>query len=73
MNTPQMHQTHFPGAQATCPVCKAAFTPKRSWQRFCSPPCRKAYHSAPDPVAMLRREVEELRERIEKIEGFLVL
>lgn len=27
-----------------CAQCQAEFTPRKSWQRFCSPACRQAHH-----------------------------
>jgi len=43
------------------------FTPKRAWQRFCSPKCRKTFHASMTPEA-LRRELDDLKRRVAALE-----
>lgn len=73
MNAPQNAPNAFHATKAVCPVCKVEFEAKRRWQRFCSAACRRKHHATPDDAAKLRKELEELRERVARIEGFLVL
>lgn len=54
---------------ATCPTCQTQFEPKRPWQRFDKPACRRAYHRGgtgsdhEHRIAELERRVAELEKR----------
>jgi hypothetical protein len=56
------------GSLRACEACSAEFQAKREWQRFCSTPCRQAYHAKMTPEA-LRRDLDELRRREAKLEA----
>jgi protein-arginine kinase activator protein McsA len=56
-----------PGSLRACEACSAEFQAKRDWQRFCSAPCRKAYHAKLTPEA-LRRDLDAALRRIEALE-----
>ncbi len=68
----QMHLDKPQPPQKPCENCGKPFTPKRAWARFCHSDCRNAWHRSMTPEAM-RRDLDELRARLAKIEGFLVL
>jgi len=56
-------------AEITCDHCGAKFTPKRPWQRFCSPACRFAHWNERNPRQPI---VAEQLQRIEaKIDALL--
>jgi hypothetical protein len=54
--------------EAVCAACGAPFKPRREWQKFCSTPCRQAYHAKLTPEA-LRRDLDELRKRVAELEA----
>jgi hypothetical protein len=61
MNAPGMHQDlakPTESAQVQCDACPTLFTPKKRWQHFCSPKCRRAWHAWTRPAAV--REAREL-------------
>lgn len=49
--------------EARCEACGRIFSPKREWQRFCTTPCRQAFHAKLTPEA-LRRDIDELRRQV---------
>lgn len=46
MSTPAMHLQAAGKDPLACETCGSLFTPKRGWARFCSTPCRNAFHAA---------------------------
>lgn len=65
MSNAEMHQDSA-GEPRACQACSEAFKPARRWQRFCSPACRKSYNAKMTPEA-LRRDLDELREKVSKL------
>lgn len=61
MDTPTPHP-------ATCPHCGTGFAPRRSWQKFDKPACRRAYHKGTGGGDLAKR-VAELEERVRKLEA----
>lgn len=53
--------------EAVCAACGASFKPTRRWSKFCSTRCRQTYHAKLAPE-MLRRDIDELRRRVELLE-----
>lgn len=45
-------------AEVQCDACPTRFTPKKRWQHFCSPKCRRAWHAWTRPASV--REAREL-------------
>lgn len=41
-----MHSEAEGYSPQSCDTCGSAFTPKRSWSRFCDARCRNAFHQA---------------------------
>ena len=55
-----------------CPTCSTSFLPRRPWQKFCSTPCRAAWHSAAplrEALAAAEAELAELRARLAELEA----
>lgn len=53
--------------EALCDECSAPFPLTRPWARFCSPECRKEWHTNPISRSLaeaLRRDIDELRQQI---------
>lgn len=70
--TSQMHSdsaaaTQEPGA-ALCPVDGTPFTPKRSWQKFCSDRCRNTWHQSMTPEA-LRKDLDAIRAAVDALKA----
>lgn len=77
MDNPQMHSNAIPatpsqsegqGSAPPCEGCKAPFSRKRRWQRFCSTACRNDWHRrnampAADRIEDLERRVKALESR----------
>lgn len=56
------------GKAKTCRACQSPFQPRRTWQHFCSPRCRNAWHSSMTPEAM-RRDLDALAARVAALEA----
>lgn len=53
---------------ATCPHCRETFTPRRPWQKFDRPACRRAFHKATGGGDLGKR-VAELEQRVRDLEA----
>jgi hypothetical protein len=73
MNTPQMHPRNAgaenAGSGTLCRQCREPFAPKRPWQKFCTPACRRAHHAGGgmQRVDDLERRVTELERQMGEI------
>lgn len=54
---------------ATCPLCRAVFTPSRAWQRFCSASCRARHHRANNSAPGLKAWQEQVERRLAALEA----
>ena len=62
---PQTRTDALQAAQQPCVQCRAMFTPKRRWARFCSPACRSAFNRSPSALA---EKIAELEKRVAALE-----
>lgn len=59
-----------PTTSQSCGYCRKPFTPRKSWQRFCSKNCRRDHHKA-GGASELASKVAELEERVRRLEGIV--
>ena len=46
-----------PSKKRQCPVCAVNFVAERSWQKFCSKPCKRVFHAAEAQAAKSRHSI----------------
>lgn len=51
-----------------CKFCNKEFEPIRDWQRFCCPEHQKQYWKDTNPFH-LKKEIQELKDKIKQIEN----
>jgi hypothetical protein len=70
-----MHATQDPpqDTHPACDGCGAPFTPKTTWQRFCGPKCRDAWHRNPNRPGTVDQRLDELERRVAAIEAPMLI
>jgi hypothetical protein len=72
---PEMRQNASSEKPRTCDGCGEAYKPRRQWQRFCGPGCRRDFHrnegSAERRIERLAARVQALEAIVEEIRGLL--
>ena len=75
-DSPQNAPDALPAANAlqtprgtVCASCGTMFGPKRSWQRFCSGPCRRDFHRLHGTVSGAHRRIEALEAEIKSLQA----
>lgn len=69
MSAPAMHYEAQSAALPACETCGAHFTPKRGWARFCSTPCRNAFHGAERRKEAIRARALDLYAALAALAG----
>ena len=76
MNAPAMHPRNAgaenSGPGTLCRQCRSPFAPRKSWQKFCSPACRRLHHAGGGvaKVEELERRVQELENIVQAMPGY---
>lgn len=69
MSTPAMHLQAAGKPTTPCDTCGTPFTPRRSWSRFCSTPCRNAFHGAEKRKEAIRAAALDLYHALGRVAG----
>lgn len=62
----------MPRFTCTCQQCGTTFSSNREWQKFCTPPCQRAFHhDRYQSVAATKARVLELEAEVARLTALL--